>query len=92
MNARVAEDWAIITERSTPTPDRFVRQMAVFIRDDDGTWRRDDERHETVLIDTRRVPTLLAEHRVRATVGNSFGAGHELGRGLHAIVGTKDAA
>jgi hypothetical protein len=27
IGARVADEWAIITERSTPTPDRFVRQM-----------------------------------------------------------------
>lgn len=92
FNARVADDWAIIVERSTPTPDRFVRQMAVFSSNLDGTWRRDDERHENVLIDTQRVPTLLAEHGVRSTVGSSFGAGPELGRGLHAIVGTKDAS
>jgi SAM-dependent methyltransferase len=30
INARVADGWAIITERSTPSPDRFVREMAVF--------------------------------------------------------------
>ena len=92
INAHVAEDWAIITERSTPSPDRFVRQMAVFVRDHDGSWRRDDERHENVLIDTGRVPALLAEHAVRATIGTSFGGDAGLQRGLHAIVGTKDAS
>jgi SAM-dependent methyltransferase len=91
IRARVADEWAIITERSTPSPDRFVRQMAVFLRNEDGTWRRDDERHENVLIDTSLVPGLLAEHRVRATVETSFGAGVRLQDGLHAIVGTKDA-
>lgn len=89
VNARVADDWAIIVRRSTPSPDRFVRQMAVFLRDDDGRWHRDDERHETVLIDTGRVPALLAEHAVNASIGTSFGGGVELERGLHAIVGTK---
>ena len=87
----MADEWAIITERSTPSRDTFVRQMAVFLRNEDGSWRRDDERHENVLIDTSLVPGLLAEHRVRATVETSFGGGAQLPDGLHAIVGTKDA-
>jgi hypothetical protein len=37
INARAAEAWAIITERSTPSPDRFVRQMVVFTRNEDGS-------------------------------------------------------
>ena len=81
---------AIITERSTPSPDLFVRQMAVFMRNEDGSWRRDDERHVNVLIDTARVRPFLAEHGVRATIGDSFGGGVELLRGLHTIIGHKD--
>ena len=46
---RVSEDWAIVTEFSMPSPTRFVRQMAVFARNVDETWRRDDERHDNVL-------------------------------------------
>ena len=84
----VGEDWAIVTEFSTPTPDRFVRQMASFIREDDGSWRRDDERHDNVLIDTSLVPPLLAEHGVEATVGASFGS-EDLPVGLRAIVGLR---
>ena len=91
IRARVADEWAIITDRSRPTSDRFVRQMAVFLRNEDGSWRRDDERHENVLIDTSLVPMLLAEHGVRATVETSFGGGVQLLDGLHAIVGSKDA-
>jgi SAM-dependent methyltransferase len=91
INARVAGGWAIITERSTPSPDRFVRQMAVFTRNEDGSWRRDDERHVNVLIDMASVPTLLAEHGVRVAVEDSFGEGVRLHAGLHTIVGRKDA-
>lgn len=91
INARVADGWAIITERSTPSPDRFVRQMAVFTRNEDGSWRRDDERHVNVLIDTSRVPRLLAEHGVRARVGDSFGGGIPLTEGLHTVIGSKEA-
>ena len=65
--------------------------MAVFVRNEDGSWRRDDERHENVLIDTSLVPGLLAEHRVLATVETSFAGFVQLPDGLHAIVGTKDA-
>ena len=53
---RVGDDWAIVTESSVPTPSRFVRQITVFVRNDDGSWRRDDERHENVLVDTARIP------------------------------------
>ena len=84
--ARVGEDWAIITEYSMPSRARFVRQMAVFVRNEDGSWRRDDERHDNVLIDTSRLPGLLADHRVEATVRASFGS-ETLPVGLRAVVG-----
>ena len=35
-----------------PAPDVFVRDITTFLRNDDGSWRRDDERHENVLLDT----------------------------------------
>ena len=77
-----------MTRFSTPTPDRYIREMATFTRNDDGSWRRDDERHDNVLIDTARIPILLAEHGVDATVRASFGD-EELPAGLKAIVGSK---
>jgi SAM-dependent methyltransferase len=83
---RVGDDWAVVTEFSLPTPTRFVRQIAVFVRNDDDTWRRDDERHENVLVDTTRVPGMLAEHGVEARVGLSFGD-EELPAGLRTVVG-----
>ncbi len=86
--AWVEDDWAIINERSTPAPDRFVRQMAIFTRNDDGSWRRDDERHENVLIDTSIVPRLLAAHGVEARLGTSFGT-EELPEGLHTVIGRR---
>jgi SAM-dependent methyltransferase len=85
---RMGDDWAIITEFSVPRPDSFVRQMATFVRNDDGSWRRDDERHDNVLIDTARVPELLAEHGVEATVERSFGA-EQLPAGLYAVKGRR---
>ncbi|MFN2593932.1 MAG: class I SAM-dependent methyltransferase [Actinomycetota bacterium] len=85
---RVGDDWAIITRFSMPSEDRFVRDMTVFLRDDDGTWRRDDEHHENVLIDTSRIPDLFEGRNVDVVVRNSFGT-EKLPTGLHVIVGQK---
>ncbi|HUB70008.1 MAG TPA: class I SAM-dependent methyltransferase [Acidimicrobiales bacterium] len=87
-HGRAGDDWAIVTEFSQPTPARFVRQMAVFTRNPDASWQRDDERHENVLIDTSRLPGLLAEHQVDALVATSFGS-EALPIGLRAVIGTK---
>lgn len=85
---RIGDGWALVTEFSVPRPERFVRQMATFLENPDGSWRRDDERHENVLLDTRRVPGLLAEHGVEATVDPSFGS-EQLPTGLYAIKGCR---
>jgi SAM-dependent methyltransferase len=87
-SGRAGEDWAIVTEYSIPSPDRFIRQMATFLRNEDGTWRRDDERHDNVLVDTSTLPGLLAEHGVEAEARASFGD-EELPDGLVAIVGRR---
>ena len=85
---RAGDEWAIISEFSLPRPNLFVRQMTTFVRVEDGTWRRDDERHENVLIDTSRLPALLAEHRLEVRVAESFG-NEELPAGLVTIVGRR---
>jgi SAM-dependent methyltransferase len=90
-HGRVGEDWAIVTRFSLPQPNVFVREIAAFLRDEDGTWRRDDERHENILVDTATVPVLLAEHGVNARNAPSFGE-EELPDGLVAIVGSKAEA
>ncbi len=82
------DDWALITETSVPTPERFVREMAIFMLSPDGSWRRDDERHDNVMIDTSAVPALLDRHGVDAVVGRSFGD-ERLPTGLHTIIGHK---
>jgi SAM-dependent methyltransferase len=85
----VSDDWALVTEFSVPAPTRFVRQMAIFSRNADSSWRRDDERHENVLIDTSRLPSLLAQCGINARVGRAFGD-EELPVGLHTVVGTRE--
>jgi SAM-dependent methyltransferase len=87
-SVRRADDWVIATEYSRPSPQTFVRDMTVFLRNDDGTWRRDDERHENTLIDTSQVPSLLAEHGVDAECRSAFGD-ETFPPGLVAIVGRK---
>lgn len=63
-----------------------MREMTTFIRVGEGCWRRDDERHENVLIDTAETPGWLAEADVDVRVQHSFGA-EKLPDGLRAIVG-----
>lgn len=87
---RVGDEWAIITQFAVPAPNRFVREMTTFVREGDGSWRRDNERHDNVLIDTSLVPALLAEHGVDATVGSAFGT-EDLPVGLRTIVGVRTA-
>jgi SAM-dependent methyltransferase len=87
---RVGDDWAIITEYSVPSPTRFVREMTTFLRNEDGTWRRDDERHENVLLDTKLVPSLLEAHGVDAHLAPSFGS-EELPVGLCTVIGRRPA-
>ena len=86
--SRVEDDWAIVTRFSQPAPDRFVRQMTTFLRHEHGRWRRADERHDNVLLDTSRVPELLARHGLVAEVADSFG-GEELPAGLRTVIGRR---
>jgi SAM-dependent methyltransferase len=87
-SGRVGDDWAIVTRYTSPTPDRYIRDLTTFVRNDDGVWRRDDERHDNVLVDTARLPALLADEGVEAEVRQSFGA-EMLPVGLRALVGRK---
>ena len=82
----VGDDWALVTQFSTPRPDLFVRQMAIFMRDADGSWRREDERHDNVLIDTSTLPTLLGPTGMAIEVGDSFGD-EMLPNGLRTLIG-----
>jgi SAM-dependent methyltransferase len=81
----VGDDWAIVTRFSVPAPDRYVREMTTFVRDGDGSWRRDDERHDNVLVDLSTVPGLLAAHGLQAEVRDGFGD-EELPVGLRVVV------
>jgi SAM-dependent methyltransferase len=86
--ARVEEDWALVTRYEAPAPHRFVRNITTFVATADGSWRRDDERHENVLVDTTAVPAVLAAHGVEARVSTSFGD-EQLPDGLVAVIGRR---
>jgi SAM-dependent methyltransferase len=88
--AHIHDDWAIITRFALHAPDRFVRQITTFVRASDGSWRRDDETHHNVLIDTARVPALLAAEGVQVTVAPAFGT-EQLPTGLRVLIGRRAA-
>ena len=83
---RSGPDWAIITEFSAPSPDRFVRDITTLVANCDGSWRRDSEHHENVLVDTSLIPGMLAAEGVEARILASFGT-ERLPEGLVAVVG-----
>jgi SAM-dependent methyltransferase len=85
---RAGADWAVITQFSTPAPDRFVRDITTFVPDGTGAWRRGGERHENVLVDTSLIPALLESHGVTAVVGTAFGEA-ELPPGIRAVTGVR---
>jgi len=85
---RAGADWAIITEFSMPAPDRFVRDITTFVPNGRGAWRRDNEHHENVLVDTSRIPELLRPHGVSASVRSSFGE-EQLPPGLKTVIGIR---
>jgi SAM-dependent methyltransferase len=83
---RTGPDWAIITEFSLPSPERFVRDITTFVPNDDGSWRRDSEHHENVLVDVARIPGLLGALGIDARVSSSFGT-ETLPAGLRVVTG-----
>jgi SAM-dependent methyltransferase len=85
---RVGDDWAILTRWEIPDRTRFRRVMTTFLRNDDGTWRRDDETHDNVMVDTASIPALLAPTGVDVEVRPAFGD-ETFPEGLVALVGTK---
>jgi SAM-dependent methyltransferase len=91
-HARVGDDWAIMTRFSQPAPARFDREITTFVRTEDGDYRRSDEYHRNVLVDSATIPGLLARHGVAARIGTSFDdPEHPLPRGLRTVIGHKPA-
>src|SRR5262249_15777598 len=68
--ARLAGDWALIPTFHTPAEDRVAFELTVFTRNPDGTWRRDDERHDLVLTDTTQIPSWFTATDIELSVGD----------------------
>jgi SAM-dependent methyltransferase len=83
---RGGEGWLLVSRFSVLAPDRFVRDMTTFVRREDGLWRRDDEHHENVLLDTATLPGLLQAHGLSTQLRPSFGT-EVLPDGLVVLVG-----
>jgi hypothetical protein len=64
--------------------------MTTFLRNDDGSWRRDDERHDNVLVEASGIPELLGSEGLQVKVRSAFGA-EQLPGGLRAVVGRRPA-
>jgi SAM-dependent methyltransferase len=84
---RFGEDWVLTTRFSVPERGTFRREMTTFVRTGD-LWRRDDETHDNVLVDTKRVPALLAGQGIDAETRPGFGD-EILPVGLVAVVGSR---
>ncbi len=81
------EDWVLTTRRSVLDDRVFRREMTMFVRDGE-LWRRDDETHDNVLVDTSRLPGFLARFGVDAEIRQSFG-NETLLAGLVAVIGRR---
>jgi SAM-dependent methyltransferase len=88
--ARAEADWALITEFALPSPHRFIRDLTIFVLNEDSSWRRDNEHHENVLVEVADIPALLHEHGIDARISPSFGT-ETLPDGLLAIIGHRAA-
>ena len=60
-SAWIGDDWAMFMERVSEGAAHFARSMTTFMKEEDGRYRREHERHDNVLIDVCGVvPALLA--------------------------------
>jgi hypothetical protein len=85
---KIGEDWAVMTRFSMPREDAFVREITVFRQDNLGTWRRDDEVHQNILVDIEGLGALLVDCGLTTEVRPSFGS-ESLPVGLQVLVGRR---
>lgn len=86
-NAKVEDDWVLVTRYSRPAPHRFDRDFTVFRRTDDG-WRRSDEHHATVTFEPDAALAILRANGVEADLRPAFGD-ETMPDGLVVLIGTK---
>jgi hypothetical protein len=86
-NAKVTDDWVLVTRYSRPAPHRFDRDFTLFRRVDDG-WRRSDEHHATVTFEPDEALAVLRDSGVDARCRSAFGA-ETLPEGLVVLTGIR---
>lgn len=86
-NAKVEDDWVLVTRYSRPAPYRFDRDFTVFRRTDDG-WRRSDEHHATVTFEPDDALAILRANGVDAEIRPAFGS-ETLPEGLVVLTGAR---
>ena len=70
----VRDDWAMVLERASDGPEHFARLMTIFVREPDGRYRREFERHDNALVDVEaHVRPLLEREGLEVEIGLSFG-------------------
>lgn len=84
-HAEVSDDWAILTRAWAPGVDRYRREITTFVKAKDGCWRRDDEVHETLLLDPEDVAEWLEAEGLHVTVRDAFG-GEILPAGMRVLL------
>lgn len=85
----MGDDWALLIDRVSDGPDHFARLHTVFVREPDGRYRREFERHDNVLIDVNAVvPPLLAAEGMEVSISPSFGS-ETLEPGLLVVIATR---
>ena len=87
--AAVASEWAVFIAFDSPDPATYVRDITTFVHGADGAWRRDDERHVNVLVDTAHLARRLAAEGLEVDVARGFDERQRLEEGLVAITGVR---
>ena len=88
--AAFSADWAVFVAFASPDPETWVRDITTFVRNVDGTYQRDDERHVNVLVDAAEVASRLATAGLEdVEVARGFDGRQEMEEGLVAIIGVR---
>jgi len=70
----LADDWALVVEHVSDGPSHLAREHTIFVREADGRYRREFERHDNVLVDVSAVAgRVLGSEGLVVEVSDSFG-------------------
>lgn len=87
VQAKVEDDWVVVTRFSQPEPCRFLRAITVFRRVG-GHWRRSDECHRNLAFDVDEALDVLRDNGINAQCRAAFGD-ESLPEGLVVVTGVR---